>query len=428
MPASSMPSGAKCATAGCHDQFAKAAFVHLPAAGDGCGVCHGPEQGVHKFPLVRPVNDLCRFCHAVLTGKSHPHQVVASGNCTACHNPHGASLKFLLNGPQPTICGACHAQTLTHRKFDHGPFATGACTACHQPHEADNPHLTIADGADNCFRCHVEVKGRLEASVVKHEPVQTACTTCHEPHTSDFRYTLKADPQTLCLKCHEQIAAKVRTAAEQHGALLMKDGCANCHDPHGSGEPKLLKDEVYKLCAACHNVPLTANDGREIRAVTADIARSAFLHGPVRQGQCQACHQVHGSSNKRLLASVFPATFYEEFEVTNYALCFSCHEKAMVMDQKTTTQTGFRNGQTNLHYLHVHREKGRTCKSCHEIHASNMPKHMATSVPFEGGGWTMPINFKKMPSGGSCAPGCHQAYTYDRDKPVEYPATRSSSP
>ena len=215
---------------------------------------------------------------------------------------------------------------------------------------------------------------------------------------------------------------------EQHGALLVQNGCGNCHDAHGSGEPKLLKDQVASLCLNCHNRPQEAKDGRTIRSVEAEVLQRAFLHGPVRAGQCQACHQVHGSSNSRLLSKVFPATFYARFDVTNYALCFSCHEQAMVMDQATTKLTGFRNGDRNLHHVHVNREKGRTCIACHAIHGSDAPKHMAASVPFEGGGWSMPINFRKTPTGGSCAPGCHQAYTYDRDQAVRYPTTQESLP
>ena len=41
---------------------------------------------------------------------------------------------------------------------------------------------------------------------------------------------------------------------------------------------------------------------------------------------------------------------------------------------------------------------------------------MRDSVPY--GNWTMPINFKRTETGGSCAPGCHKAFAYDRNNPV----------
>jgi predicted CXXCH cytochrome family protein len=139
-------------------------------------------------------------------------------------------------------------------------------------------------------------------------------------------------------------------------------------------------------------------------------------------GACNECHQVHGASNARLLKTYFADSFYKDFDLANYALCFSCHEKSLVLDQQTTQLTGFRNGDQNLHSVHVNRmEKGRTCKACHEIHGSDEPKHVARTVPFEGGGWALPINFRKSPTGGGCAPGCHQPFDYDRERPAVYP-------
>ena len=78
----------------------------------------------------------------------------------------------------------------------------------------------------------------------------------------------------------------------------------------------------------------------------------------------------------------------------------------------------------NLHYLHVNRDKkGRTCRACHETHASNAEKHIRDSVPFGKGGWELPIGFEKTASGGSCSPGCHKPIGYDRDRAVEYGET-----
>ena len=45
---------------------------------------------------------------------------------------------------------------------------------------------------------------------------------------------------------------------------------------------------------------------------------------------------------------------------------------------------------------------------------------MASKVPYGAGGWEMPIGFKALPAGGSCAPGCHKPKEYNYVKPVEY--------
>ena len=65
-------------------------------------------------------------------------------------------------------------------------------------------------------------------------------------------------------------------------------------------------------------------------------------------------------------------------------------------------------------------KKGRTCRACHETHASSNPKHIRDSVPFGKGGWSLPIKFEKRPSGGSCAPGATSRSAYDRIEPVDY--------
>ena len=93
--------------------------------------------------------------------------------------------------------------------------------------------------------------------------------------------------------------------------------------------------------------------------------------------------------------------------------------------------TDFRNGDRNLHHVHVNRErKGRTCRACHETHASSRDKHIRDSVPFGEGGWELPIGFERRANGGSCAPGCHTPYAYDRVDPVPYepPATPARWP
>ena len=78
--------------------------------------------------------------------------------------------------------------------------------------------------------------------------------------------------------------------------------------------------------------------------------------------------------------------------------------------------TGFRNGDANLHYLHVNREKGRSCRACHDEHASDQPKHIRESVPF--GRWVMRTQYTKTDTGGGCMTGCHTPYKYDRESPV----------
>ena len=81
--------------------------------------------------------------------------------------------------------------------------------------------------------------------------------------------------------------------------------------------------------------------------------------------------------------------------------------------------TGFRNGNLNLHFLHVNREKGRSCRTCHEVHAGNQAKHIRNDVPF-GKAWMLPIDFTENRNGGTCVAGCHKPKDYNRVNPVAY--------
>jgi predicted CXXCH cytochrome family protein len=136
-------------------------------------------------------------------------------------------------------------------------------------------------------------------------------------------------------------------------------------------------------------------------------------HQPIREDGCTGCHQPHGSLNFRLLKDSFPETFYAGFDLDEYGLCFSCHESGAMTIQWTRTLTGFRDGNRNLHYVHVNKEKrGRTCRACHSLHASPSELHVREEVPY--GKWLMPINFEKQSDGGSCHPGCHKIEVYDR--------------
>jgi hypothetical protein len=81
----------------------------------------------------------------------------------------------------------------------------------------------------------------------------------------------------------------------------------------------------------------------------------------------------------------------------------------------------------NLHFIHVNRDRrGRTCRTCHDLHGSNLPRHLAETVPFEGSGWAMPIGFRATGTGGACAPGCHEPQTYDRLDPSVPPGNAPS--
>ena len=80
-------------------------------------------------------------------------------------------------------------------------------------------------------------------------------------------------------------------------APVKNGACTACHNPHASDEPKLLVRPTKDLCGACH----------------ADKTKHAYVHGPTATGDCTACHNPHESGEKALLVKDSPD------------LCFICH-------------------------------------------------------------------------------------------------------
>ena len=144
-----------------------------------------------------------------------------------------------------------------------------------------------------------------------------------------------------------------------------------------------------------------------------DRRKFAYKHEPVGEGDCSTCHDPHGSDFTSILLAMYPPRFYSEFKEENYELCFQCHDASLVETKETSEATNFRDGTRNLHYVHVDLKKGRTCRACHEVHAGKNKKLVREHVPF--GKWSLPLNFKKTTTGGSCTPGCHKPYTYNRE-------------
>ncbi len=355
-------------------------------------------------------------CHTEMIADFKVHGPTAVGLCQACHrmvNPEAH--RFQLTKQQPELCYQCHGNP-PDAEYKHGPVALGMCTVCHDPHSGPARLMLRADGQDLCFTCHTEMGKHVQHAQVQHEAItEKGCTACHDPHRGNHQYQLKNDVPDLCLQCHPQINEIMQQATTHHDALTIKKKCVNCHNPHGSDVPKILRDVEMNLCLGCHDEELETPTGTIID-MKSWIEDNPERHGPIRLKNCTACHQPHGSENFRILKKTFPAEFYRPFELETYSLCFGCHEKTLVLDEETTTLTGFRNGEKNLHFLHVNREKGRTCRACHEIHAGTKPKRIKDFVPF--GVWKYPVNFEKNEHGGSCAPGCHIQRRYDRREEI----------
>ena len=416
--AANAPPKPTCVTAKCHSTMGKAKYVHGPAAVGDCTFCH-QQTGKHAFKPIKNVGELCYQCHNREDQGKHVHPPVKDGECTGCHDPHQSPNKFQLRAAGEELCFLCHDKTkLVGGQFVHSPVKEGGCTSCHSPHSSDFPKMLMAAGNDVCFSCHSDKEEESKTKKHTHAPVADSCTNCHSPHSAKYEYNLIGEPeQGLCFMCHDDKEQEIKNDKVPHKGLDTKQKCLACHDPHYSDNVKQLLKPPMDLCLSCHSQAY--DDGDHQTANMAKILKNnKYKHGPILEKDCTACHNPHGSDNFRILKAYFPPVFYSPYDPKNYALCFMCHEKDLASTQYTMTMTGFRNGDQNLHYVHVNKTvKGRTCRACHDAHATNNPRHIRDSVPF--GRWGLPINYTKTATGGQCMPGCHQLFKYDREHPVK---------
>ncbi len=398
-----------CVTAECHKNLGNFKVSHAPVEDD-CLTCH-EKIADHKFEKIKNINELCTQCHDDRIGKKNVHEAVSSGDCTDCHLAHGGDYKALLkNKRTDKVCFECHDSEPMNKKFVHGPNASGNCTLCHDPHSSDYGKLLIESEKTICTRCHTD-KDFSGSGKKIHSPMKEGCTKCHSPHSADHKYQLNVDKNNLCSQCHKKITDLSVKATHKHPPAINKNKCYNCHDPHGSLYDNNLKISPLKLCLNCHNKPIIGTDGKDYN-IYKTVSGKKFKHGPIKDGNCSGCHSPHGSEYYKILKNEFPKKFYTPYEEKKYSLCFMCHEKLLAKNEKTSVLTNFRNGDRNLHFVHINREKGRTCRACHEIHASNLPRHIRKDTPF--GKWSLPIGFEKTKTGGTCSPGCHKSQTYKR--------------
>lgn len=272
-------------------------------------------------------------------------------------------------------------------------------------------------------KCHGEIK----SGEVVHDPIKTeGCSVCHSegggknPKLPKGHSPVAAIPRSeineLCLGCHDDFQKILAKAKHVHGPIEKKS-CVSCHSPHSSKHKHLLKELPPKLCLQCHSSEVEANDKRMIPNIEALLKSNAHKHKPVADGGCLDCHVAHAGENLSLLKKPYTDQFYVAYDDGNYALCFECHDSALATKSLATDETGFRNGEQNLHFLHIQdKRKGRSCRACHEVHAAENSKLLSRWVPFKG--LKIPLQYTGTPTGGNCVTACHGLKKYDRVKAV----------
>ena len=410
-----------CVTAECHTKIVAGRFLHSPTAQEECDACHvDADVRKHTYNLVVTESELCGYCHT-RSERTVVHKPVSDKECVKCHDPHGSEYPMqLLGDPSGPLCLPCHKREgHGHRRSeDDRPVMVGACNVCHEYHSSWLAKLLPSAEQQLCLSCHQEMWSRLELLGRSHAPVlDGGCLDCHAAHTTRHPKQLREAVPQLCYSCHEHdnIRKLAETSPVVHGALSTEESCNACHVGHGSVLPSLLARPEKDLCLSCHNEQITTEDGRVLPDVACLLKENPRHHGPIREGKCGPCHDPHASAHPNLLVKEYPQLFYAGFDTGNYALCFECHIEALALAEEGYGVTEFRDQKRNLHFTHVNKEsRGRTCLTCHEVHASAQPFHIRDTVPFGPRGWEIEISYTRLPNGGFCASGCHAAILYDR--------------
>jgi predicted CXXCH cytochrome family protein len=414
-----------CVTSECHPGVIDYPYLHGPIQVRGCEGCHELVDPIeHRYEYLAAREQMCDLCHIPeISDAPYTHEPFAQGECLTCHNPHGGAGHRLLRGERYVdACLSCHQDMTGNHDVVHGPASVGACGACHEPHNSQRPKLLNTEGRDLCLKCHIRTNLEIESLPVVHAPVLDDCRACHDPHAADSSSLLVDVPENLCTECHRHIADTISNSSAQHAAVTASRTCLNCHTPHASNHAGLLQNEAKTLCFECHNKAIPTSDGGHLINMEQLIEAGKSLHGAATERGCIECHDIHGGGHRRLLTNEYPSSMYYPFAELGYALCFSCHDRQLVLLEQTDSATRFRNGTTNLHYVHVNRDtKGRSCNICHDAHAASPEGYIRDSVPFGPSGWMLPIQYKGNTNGGQCAAGCHIVYKYNRIDPEVYP-------
>jgi DmsE family decaheme c-type cytochrome len=242
------------------------------------------------------------------------------------------------------------------------PFALAQGTSVSARGRGSQPPQTASAaeyvGEDTCLGCHEDksYKGTAHSLAFKERtPAAThGCESCHGPGKAHAesgdanlirRFTTRAgvkpsDVSDTCTTCHNRASHTLWDGSQHHQRNV---GCGTCHSIHSpKGTPQLSARNQMELCSRCH------------RNITNKQYR--FNHMPVREGAlvCTSCHNVHGSTNVRLLRA---GTTIDES-------CTSCH------------------AEKRGPYLWEHAPVSESCITCHDPHGSNNDRMLVSKLPF----------------------------------------------
>jgi len=147
----------------------------------------------------------------------------------------------------------------------------------------------------------------------------------------------------------------------------------------------------------------------------AGAARVGSVHQPAAEGECVSCHDLALPAGARFVkgAPSGDSDSPEAARAWDLALCSGCHGEGLFVQNTPSLETGFADGNRNLHALHVQAGRGRRCLPCHDPHAARQEKLLRERIPTRGKA-RIAQEFRGEPKGGWCKTGCHAPKRYAR--------------
>ena len=268
------------------------------------------------------------------------------------------------------------SKELMEKSGAHAPVKSGECSKCHADVK-DAAKLT-QELKSLCLSCHADRAEDMKKATVHSAFRDMDCNTCHQPHASDNAHLLNSPVNELCSTCHDPKSGPIAKA--HHGISVFEGACTACHNPHASKNAKLIvegKEHIpfgSRSCEMCH--AKTGADGKPALKKTPEescfvchsnfrkLDKSPVVHQPFSSGDCSTCHNPHVSKRAALIRKPL------------VEICFGCHDAELKDAHPIARHPTAREDKADP------RREGKpfNCASCHEPHASRVPKLMRGDI------------------------------------------------
>jgi len=165
-----------------------------------------------------------------------------------------------------------------------------------------------------------------------------------------------------CRSCHQDDVQGFARTYVHHP--VRQGNCSACHLDHGPDNKLVLLDRQDRLCSRCHDFKSKA-------------LRAAHRGYPLARATCGECHDPHASSRPSLLYPLEHEPFAERD-------CGSCHKEpsqGWAIGEEINRVCGECHENPSSHVFPHGAIKGRGCTGCHRPHAAPVEKFLRAEVP-----------------------------------------------